>query len=192
MNLVSKIERKMRAKFSPAENDLNAINSELQNLKKEMEAIEKMENKVRAIIRLFQVISPLQDKGGFGETILKLQRKNYGQLDQIISALEVLQKHFTNAGRVRSGLNRTEVGEEVTPEKVFLGDVFGIWTNKASYWLENQAEFEKQESGATPKPGSGREYISVWYCINDYQAGGFVKSHTKGILEQLAVLKIAS
>jgi hypothetical protein len=188
---MNKLVNFLRATFSPAVNNLKKIENDLSNLKKEMEEISKMENKVKAIIRLFQVISPLQDNGGFSQTIFKLQGKNYGQLDQIISALEVLQKHFKNAGRDRFGINRTQTGEEVTAAKVFLGDVFGIWTKPATFWLENQKRFETEDSGVSPKPESGREYISVWYCINDYQAGGFVQSHTKGILEQISFLKAA-
>lgn len=179
----------LKATLSPAVNDLKKIENDLSTLQKEMETISKMDNKVEAIIRLFKVISPLQDKGGFSQTIFKLQEKNYGQLDQIISALEILQKHFGNAGRDQFGINRTQVGEEITSAKVFLGDVFGIWTKPASFWLENQKRFETEDSGVSPKAGCGREYISVWYCINDYQAGGFVRSHTKGILEQISILK---
>lgn len=179
----------LRATFSPAVNNLKKIETDLNSLQKEMQEISKMDNKVEAIIRLFKVISPLHDKGGFSQTICKLQKKNYGQLDQIISALEVLQKHFENAGRDEYGINRTKAGEEVTSAKVFLGNVFGLWTYPASFWLENQKVFETEDSGTTPKPGCGREYISVWYCINDYQAGEFVKSHTEGILKQIAVLK---
>lgn len=179
----------LKATFSPAVNDLKKIENDLNFLQKEMEEISKMDNKVEAIIRLFKVISPFQDKGGFSQTISKLQEKNYGQLDQIISALGVLQLHFKNAGRDEYGINRTKAGEEVTSAKVFLGDVFGIWTKSASYWLENQKRFETEDSEATPKAGCGREYISVWYCINDYQAGSFVKSHTEGILEQISILK---
>ena len=184
-----KIIKVLKATFSPAVNDMKKIENDLNFLKKEMLEISKMNNKVEAIIRLFKVISPIQDKGGFSQTIFTLQEKNYGQLDQTISALEVLQKHFKNAGREPYGLNRTKKGEEVTSAKVFLGDVFGIWTKSASFWLENQKRFETEDSGATPKDGCGREYISVWYCINDYQAGSFVKSHAEGILEQISILK---
>ncbi len=176
----------------PAKNDLKKIRNELDSLEKEMLEISKMDNKVEAIIRLFKVISPIQDNGGFSQTICELQKKNFGQLDQIISALEVLQIHFRRAGRYEYGMNRTKPGEEVTPEKVFLGNVFGFLTKPASYWLENQKRFEAEDSRVTPKAGCGLKYISVWYCINDYQAGGFVKSHTEGILNEIAVLKKAA
>lgn len=171
----------------PAKNDLKKIEDDLNSLQKEMLEISKMDNKVEAIIRLFKVISPIQDKGGFSQTICILQEKNYGQLDQIISALEVLQIHFKKAGRSEYGINRTKSGEEVTSAKVFLGDVSGIWTKPASYWLANQEECKKTLRGDVSEDPENP--VSTWYLINEYQAGGFVKSHTEGILEQIAILK---
>ncbi len=171
----------------PAKKDMKKIENEINYLEKEMLEISKMDNKVEAIIRLFKVISPIQDNGGFSKTICELQKKNFGQLDQIISALEVLQIHFRRAGRSEYGMNRTKVGEEVTSENVFLGNVFGIWTKSASYWLANQKECEKMLRGDVSKDSENP--VSTWDIINEYQAGAFVKSHTRGILEQIAILK---
>lgn len=177
----------VKANLFPVTKDLKNIQAEISNLKKEMNEILKMDNKVMAIIHLFQVISPLQDKGGFSQTIFKLREKNYGQLDQTISALEVLQMHFKNAGRNRFGINRTEPGEEVTAAKVFLGDVFGIWTISAAYCLQNQKKLKETLRRDVSK--DPQNPVSTWYLINDYQAGGFVKSHTDGILKQIAVIE---
>lgn len=175
--------------FANPAKDYNNISKTIDSLIKEMERIKKMPNKVEAIIELFKVISPLQDAGGFSQTIFKLQEKNYGQLDETITALESLQKHIVNAGRSEYGMNRTKPGEAVTAANVYLGDVFGIWTKPATYWLENQQRFENDDSGVSPKPESGRKFISTWYCINDYQAGEFVQSHVNGIIEQIDLLK---
>jgi hypothetical protein len=187
MKKTNKVIARIIAAFSSPKKDYKLIVGQLENLKKEMEEIQEMPNKVEAIIRLFQVISPLQDAGGFSQTAAKLHEKNYGQIDMAIAALNSLQKHFSNAGR--GAMNRTEPGEEVTAAKVFLGDVFGIWTHPASFWLQNQARFENENSGLTPKQDCGREYIPVWYVINDHQAGGFVRSHVEGILKQIGILK---
>lgn len=177
----------LKAIFSPAVNDLKKIENTLNLLKGEMCTISLMDNKVEAIVRLFKIISPIQDEGGFSQTIFKLQKKNYGQLDQIISALNILQVHFKNAGRSEHGINRTKVGEEVTSAKIFLGDVFGIWTKPASYWLEEKDELKNQiRKDVSRDPNNP---VTTWYIINDYQAGEFVKSHTDGILEQISFLK---
>jgi hypothetical protein len=186
---MNKLKARLMALIAPPKHDISAISSQLIMLKSQMERITLMPNKVEAIIELFRIISPLQDKGGFSQTIFKLQEKNYGQINEAIEALEVLQKHFANAGRNEYGLNRTKQGQDVHAANVFLGDVFGIWTKPASYWLENQRQFETEDSGAIPSATCKTEYVSVWYCINDYQAGSFVKSHVTGILEQIGILQ---
>jgi len=176
--------------FSNPKNDIKKSVAQIDDLQRELEKINYMPNKVEAIVRLFQVISPIQDTGGFASLISKLQKKNYGQLDQVIEALETLQKHFTNAGRSIYGFNRTKEGEAVTAEKVYLGNVHGVWTKPASYWLEKQEEFKKdirEDLSRDPeKP------ITTWYCIHDYQAANFVKSHVDGILMQILVIRKAA
>ena len=190
MKRIEVLKARVKAFLNPPANDLKKIKDDLNSLEKEMLEISKMDNKVEAIIRLFKVISPLQDKGGFSQTVSKLKEKNVGDLDQIISALKVLQIHFERAGRCDSGINRTKVGEEITAEKVFLGDIYGIWTKTASYWLANQEKCKQDKHYDASKDKDNP--ISIWYLINDYQAGGFVKSHTDGILEQIAILKKAA
>lgn len=174
--------------FYGSKKTIESIQPKLQKLEEEIRKIDAMDNKIEAIVRLFQVISPIQDAGGFSQEIFYLEKRNRnGKLNSKIEALGILQVHFHNAGRSEFGINRTTKGEEVTPEKVFLGNVFGLWTKTAAYWLGNRKKLEEtlrlDVSKNPEKPASN------WYLINDYQCGGFVKSHTRGILEQIAVLK---
>jgi hypothetical protein len=163
------------------------IQPRIQELEKEIQSIERMENKVEAIVRLFQVISPIQDAGGFSQEIFELRKRDNGKFCQEIEALAVMQKHFSNAGRSEFGINRTKKGEEVNADKVYLGDIFGIWTKTADYWLAKKEELKKDlRPDVSVNPENP---ISTWYLINDHQCGSFVKSHTDGILEQIAILK---
>jgi len=168
---------------------LQKIQPELSNLEKSLTEIQGTSNKVEAIVKLFQIISPIQDAGGFSALISKLQKKNRKKFATKLQALEILQKHFENAGRCESGFNRTKTGEEVTSSKVYLGDVYGIWTKPASYWLNHQQELEQDFREDLSK--DPEKPVSTWYCING-QAGTFVRSHAEGILKQISVLKIAS
>lgn len=188
---MKKLIARFKASFVSPKKDILAITDQLSTLKSEMERIQLIPNKVEAIIELFRVISPLQDKGGFSQTIFKLQEKNYGQISTAIDALETLQKHFQNAGRCDYGMNRTKKDEAITAANVWLGDVFGIWTKSADFWLKNQKRFESEDSGVTPSTTCKSDYVSVWYCINDYQAGSFVRSHIVGILTQIGILQKA-
>jgi len=180
------IVARFKAYFSNPLNDINKIEEKLSDLKQQMQEIANMPNKVQAIVKLFQVISPIQDAGGFKQTIFSLQEKNYGQLNSIISALEVLQRHFGNAGRSAYGMNRTKVGEEVTAAKVFLGNVFGIWTFTAEYFLQEEDRMKTETREDISKDPA--KPVTNWYCINDYQCAGFVGSHVEGILEQVNIL----
>ena len=155
----------------------------ISELKLDLLKIIAMENnQVRAIIFLFRSISPIQDQGGFNDLIKSLREKNYGQLDELIESLETLQIHINRAGRDKYGMNRTSPGQEVTPENVFLGDVYGLLTKPASFWLERQ-EVMKKESRPDLEQ-SERRKITNWDCINS-QAGNFVKSHTIPMIEEI-------
>lgn len=185
---MTKIKERIRAFRSSPQNDVDAIYKQVMGLTREMETIQQMPNKIEAIVRLFQVISPIQDAGGFNTTLQQIRSKNYGQVSPIvIEALEALQKHFKNAGRCEFGINRTKIGQPVTADDVWLGGVFGLWTKTAAYWLSREEELKKEERLDISKDPSAP--ATNWYCIHDYQAGGFVKSHTTGILENLKVLE---
>ncbi|MFA4942461.1 MAG: hypothetical protein WC564_02380 [Patescibacteria group bacterium] len=176
--------------FFSSKKTIEKIQPQLQSLEVEINKIEAMENKVEAIVKLFQVISPIQDTGGFSQEIFELKSHNSdGKLTAKIEALEVLQKHFHNAGRSKYGINRTDKGEEVTNEKVFLGNVFGLWTKTAAYWLSEKTNLEKSFRPDVSK--DQKNPVTCWWMIHDYQCGNFIKSHTDGILKQIKVLKVA-
>jgi len=183
-----KIKQRIKAFYSSPQKDMDAIYKQVVGLIREMKRIQQMSNKIEAIVRLFQVISPIQDEGGFKTTLEQIKSKNYGQISPIgIKALETLQKYFESAGRCEFGINRTRRGQPVTADDIWLGDVFGLWTKTAAYWLSRE-EYLKKES----RPDISRDPsdpATNWYCIHDYQAGSFVKRHTVGILENLQVLE---
>jgi len=162
------------------------LEPKLQELEKSMKTIQAMDNNVEAIIRLFQVIAPIHDARGFSPEVFELAKKNRrDKFDKEIKALQILDKHFINAGR-SGGMNRTKKGEEVNAHKVYLGNVYGLFTKTAAYWLQNQEELKNDlrlEISKDPKNPA-----SNWYLISE-QSGNFVKSHTNGILEQIKILR---
>lgn len=176
--------------FVSSKKIIRNIQTRLLSLEEELKRINAMDNKVESIVCLFKVISPIQDADGFKQEISVLKKRNRrGKLNVKIAALETIQVHIYNAGRSEFGINRTAKGEEVTTEKVFLGNVFGIWTKPAVYWLDNKPELEKEL-----RPDVSRDTenpVSNWYLINSY-CDNFVKSHVDGILQQIKVLKTAA
>ena len=185
-----KIKETVKAFFSDPKKDIQAILPQLISLKKEIEKIQNMSNKVEGVVKLFQVISPLQDARAFSKTIISLEKKDYGQLNRQITALTVLRSHINNAGRSEYGWNRTCAGESVDASKIFLGNCYGIWTKTAAYWLqheeENKKDFRPDVSKNPDKP------VTTWHLINDCQCGDFLKSHVDGILKQIFVLQSAA
>ncbi|HPY08928.1 MAG: hypothetical protein ACOX0H_02685 [Patescibacteria group bacterium] len=165
------------------------LNLKLEKLEKEMKTIKVMDNKVEAIVRLFQVIAPLYDEGGFRQEIFLLTRIASRRKKKQIEALQVLQMHIRRAGRSKYGMNRTAKGESITSGKVFLGGIYGLWTKTADYWLSEKEQLEKDfREDLTRNP----EYpISTWYLINDCQCGTFVEDHAEGILREIESYRAA-
>ncbi len=166
---------------------ISDLQPKLKKLEEEIKCIEKMENKVEAIIRLFQVISPLQDAGGFEKEIAALRKKGRRKRKEQVEALENLQVHVRRAGR--GGINRSKEGEEVTPDNVYLGDVYGLFTKTARFWLSQKENMKKELRPEISE--NEKSPISNWYLINDYLCDNFVSSHTSGILKQIKVLTAA-
>ena len=176
--------------FSNERKIIKSIRPRIDELEAKIEAVKAKNEKkesVEAIIELFKIISPIQDAGGFNKEIEYLEE--HGKNKEVLVALVSLRAHFYKAGRDLYGINRTEVDEEVTSEKIFLGNIFGLWTRRASYFLA-----EKKELKRSFRPDISvdqKNPVSDWDLINDFQCAPFVKSHTEGILKQIAILKVA-
>ncbi len=167
---------------------LDNLNTNLSQLERKIKEIEMIDNKVLAIIELFRLISPLQDEGGFSQQIEEIKKNNKnGNFDGRIKALEVLNLHIEKAGR--GAMNRTTKGETVSVDNVFLGNLYGLFTHSARYWLNKKKELEATYRPDISKDPNGP--VSVWYLINDHQCGRFVDSHATGIKKQIKLLKAA-
>lgn len=164
---------------------LNSIKERLITIEKSLKEIDSMQNKVEAIVKLFQVISPLQDENLFAGDLQKLQKLGK-KFQPEIESISTIRTHLERAGRNIYGMNRTKIGEQVTSDKVYLGDVFGLWTNTASFFLQKREMLEKQERLDVSK--DPKNPVSSWYLINDYQCGNFIKSHTSGMLAEIKKL----
>lgn len=135
------------------------------------------------IVQFFNEVSVWHDRSDeISEIIIALQEVNYGQHSELIQKLETLRKHFQNAGRDCYGLNRTEKGEIVTADKVFLGDIYGLFTHPVSYWMGTKDEPKNLWAGGmwgdTLKGKNS-------YDVTSEQARGFISSHIKPMCETI-------
>jgi hypothetical protein len=120
-------------------------------------------------VELFNVVTPWYDKEQadqkpVGAVVSALQKANSGgRHAEAIEPLQTLQAHFQNAGRDKYGMNRTAPGEPVTPDNVYLGNVFGRWTLTATKWKD---AFKRGDATAQEDKR-----------IIDHQAADFVDGH---------------
>ena len=167
---MKKIKARIRALVSNPKNDIRKDHAALIKLKQDIQNISPNLTYVEKLVKLFEIIAPLYDENNFNKTLANLQKKNYGQIDYLVKWYELLIKHIENAGRYEFGVNRTKKGEQVTLDNVFLGNIYGLHTKQASYWLNSYKEKRLSED--------------VWHNINDYQSKNFFESHQ-------AIIKIA-
>lgn len=133
--------------FASPKNDLNKVKKQFELLKVELFIIQNMQHlaPVHSIVKLFQVISEVQDTDNLTKAITALEKKNYGQLDEKIEALKVLNRHIRKAGRSKHGYNQTKKGEAINFDNIFIWDTSGNQTKSASCWLEHRdSEIEDQ------------------------------------------------
>ncbi len=132
-----------------------------------------------AIVDFFNIVSQWHDRQQeIGQIILALQEVNHGQYEELINQLQLLRKHICNAGRDPYGWNRTEKSEVVTEDKVFLGNIFGLFTHPVSKWKQGQD---------VPKGGwgfSGMEHLNPYDVTSD-QALTFLRGHIQAMCDIL-------
>lgn len=168
--------------------ELTMINRFLKEMNLCIEQVESAPTKIHGLCILLNFSSNWLDGGEIKRVMFKISKSSKSKA--LHNILAQLNKTVERAGE-RGAFNRAQKGEELTLDKMYLGEVFGIWDKQASFWIDNRERFENQDSGVPPKPESGRKFISVWYCINDHQAGGFIDNHLQNLKKQAPRLQAA-
>lgn len=138
-----------------------------------------------AIVHFFSMVSMWHDRG-LNDVIAEFERVNYGQFDAVLEKLRALQGYFVNAGRDDCGWNRTKRGEMVTPDKVFLGNIYGLFTQPVSFWRQRKDE-PKGGWGFSPR----MEHLNA-YDVVSQQARQFMTSYIGPICEIVDALEIVA
>lgn len=130
------------------------------------------ENKIEELVSLIQIVVYLKEDDLFSAMLAKLKKKNQaGQFDHIIIAAKVLERYFTGYQLMIS--QKRKARQRITPNLVHLGNIYKIPLNSAAYWLRHRERLEKE---FMEKLFSIFPCPSVWYCVNNYQAGNMVES----------------
>lgn len=165
MNIVKRV----LAALERPEQKLAALKPELLKLAEDLAMVEEEASKepLQAIVTFFQVTSPWHDRG-LADVIDAFKRVNDGKYDAIIGALVTLDGQFELAGRSDFGWNRTKRGEAVTPDQVFLGNIYGLFTLPVPRWLKGKDEPKDSWTGVVNKNP---------YDVVSAQALDFIKNH---------------
>lgn len=160
-------------------------------LEEKLQEIKSMDNYILAIVELFNLSSPLQDSNLVWETISFLQEKKRRE-KKYKKEIEILVNFYSflhRTGRCYYGMNRTKPGEPVSPDQVWLGDIFGLFTKPASYWLSKEDSLRKNYRPDVSKDQDSP--VTNWYLINNYQCETFVKTNIESALNSIKKLKAA-
>lgn len=91
----------------------------------------KQTDGVEEITGFFGAIAQVQDSYLVRSAINELKASD--QLPVLAKDLERLNLHILNAGRNEYGWNRTTIGQPVTDEDVYLGNIGGYFTKSVAY-----------------------------------------------------------
>lgn len=139
---VNRMKKWFKSLFFKPEKEFANLWLELMVLRDFLVEIKGSKDPLLDIVAFFNTTSQWQDNDHelLGKAIKAFDEVNYGQFNRVLNCLGGLRLHIDNSGRNKYGMNRTDPFETVTPDKVFLGNVFGLWTKTVAYWVTTKDE----------------------------------------------------
>ena len=178
-----KLSARAHAYFFNAHDTLEPVMEKLKALRVTLVVCKNSSEPLDAIVTFFDEVSKWHDSGLGHNIYAKFENANYGQLDAALKDLLNLVVYFRTAGREEFGWNRTKRGEKVTADRVYLGDIYGLFTKTAAYWKTTKGHNDV---------GSWRG--SVWereldgmttYDVIARQARNFMQSHADPMVKMI-------
>lgn len=143
------------------EADLKKDMTDLPVLKKNLEKVKEMTDPFDQLLYFFQSVSPWQDR------FMDRCRSTAYRDPESLSSLEVLFLHLYRSGR--GGMNRTKPGEIITPDDIWLGNIYGLFTKNMRHWDQYRFSDAKQDQDS--------------FQITQNQARDFVGSHLTPLID---------
>ena len=165
------LKKRVKALFARPKRKLAVLVPELRSLREDLERAKKTQDPLREIVRFFDAVSRWHDRQAeILGIIQEFVDVNYGQHDKTIRELHAFMAHCARAGRDEYGWNRTKYGEQVTPDKVFLGNIYGLFTHPVTCWQAQRNE--KRGGWGFP----GMEHLNAYDVVSE-QARQFMISN---------------
>lgn len=169
--------------------ELRELMPQLTELKHELQKLRHGEG-IDQIVPFFNLVSPWHDRRLLVPIRREIEAFDLWSYGEIVEDLDALTVHFRQAGRDSCGMNRTEPGQTVTEDNVFLGDIYGLFTNPVSFW--------RRRKNNPKNPWKGGIYGGIDYLRtrNEYdvvsdQAREFMNSHINPMCEIIERLERA-
>ncbi|MEO5635146.1 MAG: hypothetical protein ABIS26_00320 [Candidatus Paceibacterota bacterium] len=167
---------------------LGAIIAELPSLRRELLEIAELakSNALTAIVRFFNTTSIWQDRD-LATIVRELKDVGDQKNAAAVESLGKLFEQFRMTGRAQYGWNRTEKGQLVTEDDVYLGNIWGIWTFNVSYWREVGKRNDPKGTHGYAEKGNYFSTRNTYDIICD-QAREFIDDHTPvmvGLIDEL-------
>lgn len=134
------------------------------------------------LVHLFNIVSPWHDRS-LNDLKEKFSLKSNAKSQKTLALIGELSLHMKNAGRCEFGINRTKSGEQVTLDDVYLGDIYGLWTKTARFWLEKK----NNKKGGWGFPNM--ENLNAYDVISN-KASNFINSHRGRMIELINELEL--
>ena len=144
----------MKNLFFNTKKNVLKLNDVLTNLEQSLPKYVNSINPLTDIVSFFNLISKIQDKGEVAQLLSDIQKNRPNHA--VIVSLENLQKVIIISGRESGGFNRTEPGEVVSAENIFLGNISGIWTKKVSFWKS-----QKEDDTTRLIKGQAKKFMKI-------------------------------
>ena len=157
--------------FFSSKRFMSKLQPRLDDLENQISSIGEGDNKIITLINFLNIISKLQDEGGFSKEIEILSNHENWKTKEHLFALKSLQGCIEKVGRDLYGMNATQKGEIVSSGNVFL---------------ENRDQLEKEFTNLGEKL---QNPVSIWWIINEYQCKNFLKDNINCIKRQIEVLR---
>lgn len=174
------IRKRVKAIFAKPERKLTVLKPEFQQLRQALQQASESREPLTEIVHFFDTVSRWHDRG-IDDLIAAFEEVNYGQYDEVLKKLRTLKKHFEDAGRCEYGWNRTKRGETVTADRVFLGNIYCLFTHPVSFWSREENKKKDIPYVDHRGPTSFARYTSA-YDVVSQQARQFMASHASQML----------
>ena len=134
-----------------------------------------------ALVHFLDEMSRWADKD-LGDMLEFTRSAHYRKRHYIfLRSMRTLQDHISYIGRDKHGWNKTEAGERIAPDNVFLGNVCELPTQSVSFW--KQKKYDEKGGWGIPD----MEHLNSYDVVSNLSLD-FLNAHIDPMVHSLSVI----